>query len=395
MMSTQSPVLRQKVVSLVAEPAAGSGRDKVLDELHRRTQILLLRSARDQKIKTCLPKVKTPSVHLPGLVLSQESSSVPDTPTDNDFTSFASLASLDLVNETLYGQDDSHDDSQSHESLSGLADHGLMHLESGSSYGFEIYRTGSAESDGLHLAPEEDDMDSDLDGAEWIDDDAASYTSESLPEYGDVYNEQYLEDEVIDLTYSDQEYQEQHLAPDDAHQEHDMDTADFYDESDRYGHYYEMSDIEGAMQPTVHDFEDYSAKSNRLVDPGDDYSDFVADENEVIGDGIYDHLGDDDTYFDEGPNDPWETSDDYIQGDMLHGVDLDQEAGPDYITAGHVHHDDGAEAAGSNMTVGWHSQLLQDWSQVPRNYAHNGTEEQWAHPGLHPIAITSRLAYYQ
>ncbi|KAG6360323.1 hypothetical protein INS49_011380 [Diaporthe citri] len=386
-MSTQSPVLRRKVESLVPEPAAGSGLDKVLDELHGRTQILLLRSARDQKIKTCLPRVKAPSAHPTGLILSQEGSSVPNTPTGNDFTNFASL---DLVKETLHGQNGG----QSHESISGLPDNGLMHLESGRSYGFATNRTGSAESDGIDLAPEEGYMDSDMEGVEWIDDDAVSYTSEILPEYGDLYSEHYLGDEVLDLTHSEQEYQEQHLALDDDHQEHNMDTADFYDESDCYGYYYEVPDIEGGVQPTAHDFEDYSVKSNRLVDTEDDYSDFVADEDEFIDD-IHERLRDHDTYFDKGPNDPWETNDDFIQGDMLQRGDLDQEAGPDYITTGHVHHNDQAEEAESNMRVGWHSQLLQDRSQVPRNYAYHGTEEQWAYPGLHPIAFASRLADYQ
>ncbi|KAI7779687.1 hypothetical protein LA080_000455 [Diaporthe eres] len=380
--------LTNNALNLMLEPVVGSGLDKVLDELHRRIQILLLRSARDQKIKTCLPRVKAPRAPPPGLALSQEGSSVPDTPTGNDFTNFASL---DLVEETLYGQDDS----QSHEPMSGLPDHGLMHLESGSSYGFATYRTGSAESDGIDLAPEEDYMDTDMEVAEWIDDNAVSYMSESLPEYGDLYNEYHLGDEILDLTYSEQEYQEQHLAPDDAHQEYDMNAAEFYDESDCYGHYHEMPDIEGGVQPTAHDFEDSSAKSDCLVDPGDDYSDFVTDEDKVIGDGIYEHLCDDDTYYDEGPNDAWEINDDYVQGDMLHRGDLDQEADPDYLTAGYVHHNDQAEAAESNMRIGRHGRPLQYWSQVPRNYVYHGTEEQWAHPGLHPIAFTSRLADYQ
>lgn len=387
-MSTQSPVLRRKLESLVPEPVADSGLDKVLDELHRRTQILLLRSARDQKIKTCISRVKAPSTPPPGLILSQEGSYVPNTPTSNDFTNFASL---DLVEETLYGQDGS----QSHESMPGLPDHGLMQLESGSNYGFATYRIGSAESDGIDLAPEQDYMDTNMEDAEWIDDDAVSYTSESLPEYGDLYDEHYLGDEILDLTYSEQEYQEHHLAPDDAHQDYGMDAAGFYDESDRYGHYYEMSDIEGRVQPTAHGFEDYSAKSDRLVDPGDDYSDFVTDGDEVTSDGIYEHLFDDDTYFDEGPNDPWETNADFVQEDMLHRGDLDQESDPDYITAGHVHYNDQAEAAESNIRVGCHGQQLQDWSQVPRNYVYHGTEEQSARPGLHPIAFTSSLADYQ
>lgn len=309
LMSTQSPVLRRKVESLVPEPAAGSGLDKVLDELHRRTQILLLRSSRDQKIKTCVPRVNALSAHPPDLVLSQEG------------------------------------------------------------------------------------------GAEWIDDDVVSYTSEGLPEYGDLYDEHCVGGEVVDLTHSEPEYQEQRLAPDEAHQQYAMDTADFYDESDRYEYYYEMSDIEGAVQPTAHVFVDYSADSSRaagnLEDAGDDYPDFVADEDDVICDDTYEHLGDDGTYFDEGPNDSWETSDDYYQGAMLHGGGLDQQAGPDYITAGHVHHNEQAEAAESNTRVGWHGQVLQDWSQVPRNYAYHGTEEQWVRPGPHPTTLTSRLADYQ
>lgn len=392
LMSTESPVLRRKVESLVPEPAAGSGLDKVLDELHRRTQILLLRSARDQKIKTCLPRVNASSAHPPELVLSQEGSSVPNTSAGNDFTDFASL---DYAREILHGQDDS----QSHESRLGLSDHSLMHLDSGSSYGFAKYRTGSAESDGIDLAPEGGYMDSDMEDAERIDDDVVSYTSEGLPEYGDLYDEHCVGDEVIDLTHSEPEYQEQRLNPDEAHQQYAMGTADFYDESDRYEYYYETSDIEGAVQPTAHVFVDYSADSSRaagnLEDAGVDYPDFIADEDEVICDGIYEHLANDGTYFGEGPNGHWETNDDYYQGAMLHGGGLDQEAGPDYITAGHVHHNEQAEAAESNTRVGWHGQVLQDWSQVPRNYAYHGTEEQWVRPGPHPTTLTSRLADYQ
>lgn len=392
-MSTQSPVLRRKIESLVPEPAAGTGLDKVLDELNRRTQILLLRSARDQKTKNCLPRVKVQSAHPPGLDLSLGSSSVPNTPTSNDFTDYASLY---IMRETLHWQEDD----QSHESMSDLPDEDSMHLESGDGYVFTAYGIGGAESDGIDLASEGDRMDSAMEDAEWIEDDVDPYTLGSLLDYGDLYNEHYVGDEVLGLNHTEQEYQEQRLVLDDAYREHDMETADFYDESDCYSYHYEMPDIEAGVQPTAHTFEDYPAESRRaagtLEEPGNDASDFIADEDAAIGDGIYDeHLGDDEPNFDQGQNDIWETNDDYNQDDTLHGADVDEETAPDYITAGHVHHNDHAETSGSNMRAGWHDQLLRDSSQVPRNYAYHGTETLWAHPGRHSTTTTSRLASYE
>lgn len=388
-MSTQSPVLRRKIESLLPETAIGSGLDEVLDELHRRTQILLLRSARDQKTKTRPPRVEAQSAEPPGLILSQEDTSVPNTSTGNDFTNYASL---DLVEETLHGQEDS----QSHESISGLPGHDVMHPEAESSYRFAIYREGSAESNGISLAPEEDYVDSEMEDAEWIDDDVVSYTSESHLGYGGLYNEHCAGVEVLDLTCSEQEYQEQHLAPEDLDQAYDMEASDFFDENNFYGHCYEMPDVEGVVQSTAHAFEGYSAESDRAAGaweyPGDDYSDFVGDEDEVIGVDIHEHLGEYDTYLDDGQNDTWETSNEYGQGDILHGGDIDIEANLDYITAARVPDNDHAEAGESNMWVGWHGQLLQDWSQVPRNYAYHDNEEQWARGGPHRIATTSRLA---
>lgn len=363
----------------------------MLDELNRRTQLLLLRSTRDQKTKICLPKIKEQSAHspAPGLGLSLESSYVSGASTSNDFTNYANL---NLRRETLNGQVDG----QSHESMSDLPDEGSMYLESGHDYGFTAYGTGIAESDGIDLAPEEDYRDSDMKGAEWIEDDVVSYTSESLLEYGDLYNEDYLGDEFLGLNHTEQEYQEQRLVPDDAHRGHDMETADFYDESDCYGYYYEISDTEAGVQPTVHASEGYPAESHRatgtLEKPGDDASDFITDEDAAMSDDIYQYRGDNEPDFDEGQNDPRETNDGYIQEDMLHGADVDNEMGPDYITAGHVHHNDHVETAENNMRVGWHGQLLQDSSQAPRNSAYHGNETIWAHPGRHSTTTSSRLA---
>lgn len=387
-MSTQSPVLRRKIESLVPEPAAGPGLDKVLDELNRRTQILLLRSARDQKTKSCLPRIKVQSAHspAPGLGLSLEYSFVPNASTSDDFTNYANP---NLMRETLNGQEDS----QSHESMSGLPDEGSMYLESGHGYGFTAYGTGIAESDGIDLAPEEDYTDSEMEGAEWIEDDVVSYTSESLLEYGDLYNENYLGDDFLGLNRAEQEYQEQRRVPDDAHRGHDMEAADCYDESDCHGHYYEMSDIEAGVQFTAYAFEGYPAGT--LEEPGDDTSDFIADEDATMGDGIYQRLGDDEPDFDEGRNGSWGTNDGYVQEAMLNGADLDNEMGPDYITAGHVYHNDHAETAESNMRVGWHNQMLQDSGQVPRNSAYHGNETLWAHPGRHSNTTTSRLASHR
>lgn len=373
LMSTQSPVLRQKIESLVPEPATGSGLDEMLDELHRRTQILLLRSARDQKTKACLPRVEAQRADLRGLILSPEDSSVPNTTAGYDFTNYASL---ELLEETLHGQESS----QSHESNSGLPDRGVIHLEAESSHGFAPHREGSAEGSGISLAPEEDYVDSDMENAEWIDDDdVIPYTSENCLGYGGLYNEHCVGAEVLDLTFSEQEHQGHHPVPEDLDQAYDMEASDFYGENSFYGHYYEMSDVEGGVQPTARAFEGHCTESNRPARtweyPGDDYSDFVGDEDRVIGDDIHEHLGGDDTYLDDGQNDPWETNNGYGQWDIPHGGDIDNEAGPDCITAAPVHHNDHAEAGQSNMRAGWHDQLLQDWSQVPRNYAYHGNEE--------------------
>lgn len=333
----------------------------MLVELQRRTQILLLRSARDQKTKTCLPRVQAHNAHSPGLVLSQEGPSLPNTSIGNDFTNYASL---DRVQETLHGQELT----QSHESVSGLPDHSLMHLESESSYGFTTYMASSAGRDQIDLAHCEDYMDSDLGGTEWIDDDdVVSCTPESLLEYADLYNEHCM-GEILDVTYSERGHQEQHLAPDDQN-DYDMDLMDFQHESDIYAQFYETSEIEDAVQPTVYALEDQSVESNRvagnLENTGDDYSDFVPDGDEVIGDNVYGHLGDDDRYFNEDQDEFWETNDDY---------DQDNDAG--YITTAHTHQDDHAEAAQSNVRVRWHGQQLPDWSQMPRGYAKLSTEGQ-------------------
>lgn len=369
-MSTQSPVLRQKIESLVPDFAAGSELvDKVLDELHRKTQVLLLRSAGDQKIKTCLPRVKAESAQPPGLLLSQEGLSVPNAFTRNDFTDYASL---DLVKESLHPLEDR----QSHGTMTGLADHGLMHLESESSRGFTYYREGSAESNGVNLGPDLHYMHNDKEGTGWTDNDVLSYASERLLDYGDLYNENGVGEEILDLTCDERGYQEQHLAPGTALQELDMENPGLYDESDNYGHFHEMSDVEGRLRPLAHAFEDSPAESNLaagyLDDSGYDCSDFVADEDDVIGIEIHDHREegiDSDGY----QYDACEPNDDYDQVAMLDGGVIDDAPGPNYITGGHVHHDKQAEVAGGNTRVG-SRRARQDWSQVPRDYAYHGTE---------------------
>jgi hypothetical protein len=356
LMSTQSPVLRRKIESLVPESAAGSGLDKVIDELHRRAQVLLLRSARDQKIKTCLPRAKAQSAHPSGLVLSQEGSSVPDAFTRNDFTDYASL---DHIKESLHGQGDS----QSHEATSGFADHGRLSPESEGSRGFANYSAGSTGSSGINLGPEEHYMDHDMGGAEWIDYDVASYTSQNLLEYGVLYHENCVGDEIFDLTHGERDYQEQHL------QEHDVENAGFYDESDGYNNYYEMSDIEGRLQPPPRAFEDYSAESNRAAGTlgysGADFSDLVADEDDAIDIGICDDVHEEGIDSDECRYDPCEPNDDYDQGAMLHGDDIDDEPGPNFITGGYAHHNNQAGAAEGTTEVG-SRRAPQGWSQVPR-----------------------------
>lgn len=386
LMSTQSPTLCRKIESLVAEPDAGFRPDKVLDELHRRTQILLLRSARDQKIKMCLPRVKSQSAQPSGLVLSEGGSSAPNTSADNQFTNYASL---DLVDDIPYGSEDG----QSPQSISGLPDHGWMHLESENSRGFTTYRPDG----GFDLLPEAVYTDSDLRSADWVDDDVVPCTSESLLEYGEQYNEHCVGDEVLDPTCNEQEYQDEHLAPDDADQEYYLDTANRDDESDRHGYYYEVSDIEGGVHPTAYAFEAVSAESisvaGALEDPRDDDSDLMADEDDdVLGDDVYEHLSDHVTYPGEGENDLLESDGDYDREDVF-GWDNMDHCGPEYIiTTGHFQHDDHVEVDERNARVGWHSQLLQDWSQVPRSNGYHGTWEQRARSGPHPVALTSRLA---
>lgn len=367
-MSTQSPGLRQKIESLVPESAAGSELvDKVLDELHRQTQVLLLRSAGDQKIKTCLPRAKAQSANPLGLVLSQESLSVPNAFTRNDFTDYASL---DLVKESLHLLEDR----QSHGAMTGLADHGLMHLESESSRGFTYYREGSAESNGVKLGSELHYMRNDMEGAGWIDNDVVSYASERLLGYGDLYNEDGVGEEILDLTYGEQGYHEQHLAPGTALQEHDIENTGLYDENDNYGHYHDMSDVEGRLRPTAHAFEDSPAKSRLAAGTLDnsayDCSDFVADEDDVIGIEIHDHR---EEGIDSGDYqyDACEPNDDYDQVAMLDGGVIDDAPGRNCIAGGHVHHDNQAEVAGGNTRVS-SRRARQDWSQVPWDYAYHG-----------------------
>lgn len=389
-MSTQSPGLLQKIESLVPESAAGLELvDKVLDELHRQTQVLLLRSAGDQKIKTCLPRAKTQSAHPPNLVLPQKSLSVPNAFTRNDFTDYASL---DLVKESLHLLEDR----QSHGAMTGIADHVLMHLELESSRGFTYRREGSAESNGVNLEPELHYMHNDMEGAGRIDNDVVSFASERLLNYDDLYNENGVGEEILDLTYGERGYHEQHLAPGAALQEHDMENTGLYDENDNYGHYHEMSDVEGRLRPTAHAFEDSPAESNlaagTLDNSGHDCSDFFADEDDVIGIEIHDHH---EEGIDTGDYqyDACKPNGAYDQVAMLDGVVIDDAPGPNYIAGGHVHHDNQAEVVGGNTRVG-SRRARQDWSQVFRDYAYHGTEER-ARRGRRPIAFTRSWSGYQ
>lgn len=390
-MSTRSPVLRRKIASLVPDSAADPELDDLLDELHRRTQVLLLRESGDQKIKTLLRRAKVQIVHAPGLLLSQKGSSVPNVSTTDYLTDHTGS---DLVNENLHLQDGG----QSHENMSHLPAHGLTHLESTSSYGFATYGASSTRGDRNNFASQEDHMNNDMEDAGWDDDDMVSYSSEDLLECGGLYSEHAVQDEVLDLTSSEHEYQEQHHAPG-CHQESGTVDVDYYDESDLYGSDYEVPDIEGEVPAKACAFGNYSAQPNNASgtcedSAGADYSDVAASEDNFLSDNIYVCLGDNGPDFGDGKNDLRDTYNDYDEGDMLCWGDMDTEAGPNYITGSHAH-DDEAEGGQGNTWVGSDRYVLQDWGQVPRSYAYHDTEDQWARAGPHPNAFTSRLAGHQ
>ncbi|POS77818.1 hypothetical protein DHEL01_v203793 [Diaporthe helianthi] len=376
--STQSPELRRKIESLVPEAAADSGPEEVLNELQRRTQVLLLRSARDQKIKA---------------------SSVQKAFTGHDFVDddFTDHANLDCVRKTLHAQDDG----QSQEAISGFAAHakpdrGPMHpeLELESSRGFINLGAGSAEGDRIDLGPEDPCMDNDMEVAEWIDGDMVSCTSESLPERRGLYDEDCVWGETLDLIHGDRDYQKQHVGCEASLQEHGSENAGSYHESDTYGHCYEMSDIEETMQPTARTSEDCSAEASRaartLEDSGDDLSGLVSDEDDVDNIELHDHLCEERAIFlFGGQYDPCESNDEHDES-MLHGRDSDDEAGPNYHTWGHPRHSQ-PEAAGDDARIGLR-RAPGDWSQVPRKHGHHDLDERWECRGPQPNAFTTMLA---
>lgn len=363
-MSTQSPELRRKIGSLVPGAAADSGLEEVLDELQRRSQILLLRSARDQKIKA---------------------SFVQKAFTGNDFTD---NTNLDRVNEPLHLQVDS----QSRGATSDFAGHDLMHLELESSRGFMGFSAGSAEGNTIDLGPEDPCVDEDMEFAGWMDGGMVSCTSESLLEHSDFYDEECVWGETPDPTHGDRGYQKQHDGRESALQEHGWDNTVFHHENDSCDHHYEMSDVEEGMQPTAHYFENCSSESNRaamaLEDSGDDLSDFASDEDDVVDTEICDHLWDEG----EWQNDPCESNDDHGEP-MLHGGDTDDEPGPNYITWGHVDHSQ-PEVAGDHTGIGLR-RAPDDWSQVPRNHVRHGIDERVGHTGPHRTVFTTRLTGHQ
>lgn len=362
--NTQSPELRRKIESLVPEAAADS-EPEVSDELQRRIQVLLLRSARDHKIRA---------------------SSVQKAFIGNDFTDYTNL---DRVKEPLHVQEEG----QSQETASGLADHDLMHLELESSRDFMNCSAVSAEGTTVDLGPEDSYLHSDMEVAEWIDDDMASCLSESLLEHRGFYDESIAWGETLDPIHGDREYQRQHVDREAAFQGHGWENTVCHYESDDYDHCHEMSDI---RQPTAHSFEDCSAESKRaamtLKDSGDDLSDFVSDECEVVDTEIYDHLYQEGIFSGEWQYDPCESNNDHEEP-MLDVGDTDDEPGPNYLTWGHVHHSQ-PEAAEDNTGIGLR-RAPGDWSQVPRNHARHGIDERGGHPGSHPTAFTTRLAGYQ
>jgi hypothetical protein len=360
-MITQSPVLRQKIGPLAPESVKGSGLGSVLDELHRRIQVLLLRSGWGQKIKTYHPRANP---------------SVPNAFTLNDFTDYASL---DPFRECLHG----HEDSQLHEAMSDFVEHGLMGLEPESSHALA---THGRDSDGIDLEAYEHYVDHEMEAAEGTDHGVMSCASQNLLKFGGLYSENGVDDETIDLTDEDREHQKQLLAAAQAIHEYEKEKAGFYGENNSHGHHYERSDIEERLGITTGAFKDHCLGPVRAAGTWEklraDLSDFVADEDDVIGGGLV-------NYFREGVDadksqyDPCEPNEDHDQGAMVRGFDIDDKLGPNYTTRGHGHHNHQAEAADEGYMEVGSSRAFHDWSQVPRDYAHHDTGERWAHPWAH------------
>lgn len=381
LMSTQSPVLRRKIGSLVPESATGSRLDQVSDEVHRRTLVLLLRATHNQSTKTCLPRAKDQNTQALGLVFSQGGSSVSEEHTRHDFIDHASQG---FVGEAL----DWQRNGQSREGMSAHPDREHMHLEPETRCGFLPYEASSGQNDRIMFARDEIQIPSgtEKEKAELMDDDVVPHTPENFPEYGGLYTDLYAEDEVFDLTYGEEQYQEQTVAPESAYNESVMERTDFYHGRDLYGHYYEVPNIERGVSTTTQPYEDYSDEpyetSGIFEDAfhgghGDEYLDLMEEENRASND-VYEYQDVDDMESNEAQFSPWQNSNGYSQdslliasGDqvgMLHGDDIDDEECHNYVAGGRFHESDQVEEAEGDVDLGFCGRLPQNWSQIPRFY---------------------------
>ncbi|KAL1877045.1 hypothetical protein Daus18300_002655 [Diaporthe australafricana] len=272
--------------------------------------------------------------------------------------------------------------------MSAHPDRDPMHSEPESRCGYLPYETSSGQNDRIMFARDDNHVPTEFDqeNAESMDDDVIPCTPESFLEYGGLYNELYAEDEVSDLTYGEEEYQEQYIAPEEAHNESVMEHTDFYHGRDLYGHYYEVPNIERGGKTTTQAYEDYSDEPNESMgsfeDPfygshGDDYLDLNEEDDRASND-IYVNQDDDDVESDEGQLSPWQTNNGYSrdsllaasggQVGMLHGDGIDDVECPNYVAGGQFYQNDQAEEAEGDVGLGSCGRLPQNWSQVPRFY---------------------------
>ncbi|KAJ0125167.1 hypothetical protein J7T55_006511 [Diaporthe amygdali] len=393
--STQSPVLRRKIVSLLPESAAET--EPVSDELHRRTLVLLLQATRDQKTKIRIPRVENRSAHGLGLLLSEEDHPGPNESTCNELSEDASLDPVRGASQSLVR-------GHSHECMTDLSDYEPKYLESESRYCFLPYVTSNGQSGGIITAPEGDDIENDTNSVGSMHDDAVACTAEwHSHDPALEHNGPYAEDEDLSLPYNEEEYHDLYVAPVDVQSEYFMNQADFYHESGSYSHYYEMPTVEGEVQTTARVFEYYSAGPDEAIgtfdgavrgDPGNDYSE-PEGEDLIIGDNIYQHHDDDGMNFLEDDIDVWQTDNDRGRGglliandghiDLINGDDIDSEDGANYVAGRHVFHNGPVEEAEGDVGLGSCEHLLEDWRQVPRHYTYNDTENHWMGLEQHPI----------
>ncbi|KAI3399172.1 hypothetical protein diail_7541 [Diaporthe ilicicola] len=307
-------------------------------------------------------------------------------------------------------------DGQWHQGMSRPPGYGPIHLESEGGHDILPYGASSGQSGSMEFAAREDYTDDDMDFPGSMDDDVESCRPESLREYAGKYNELYAGAEVLSPTYSEEEYQEQHIALEDADDKGVVEHADFHYERDLYHHYYEMPDIERGTRTTAHACEDCSAEPNETSgtfedtfcgdsgddcsdrfheDSGDDYSDVIEETCCASADEVHDCQDDDDMDSDQVQVDPWQTKDDYGweslliasggQVDLFHGDDVENEEGPNYVAGGHFQQNDEEEETEGEVGLEFCGQLPQDWSQVPRYYTYHDTEDYWMGSWQHQV----------